>query len=444
MEIRKCSRLLACAGLLALALLSGCGKSSPSTSIPSTATIFYAHSAIFRNNSCMTMGYNGFGQLGLGNLSNQSAATIVPIGPVDRLATGGDHTLAVSFANISSVYAWGSNNHGQLGSAVSTSGSSAYSSTPVKVSLHGTVREIAAGGFHSLAVVDVPGVSGKVYGWGYNGYGQLGGGTLGLADSTLPVPVQLAANGDLNGIVQVAAGGSHSLALSADGRVYAWGSNAYGQLGKDPTLLQGSYATSADLVQVLDPASHLLVPLDHVVQVAAGGSTSYARQADGTVWAWGYNGMGQLGLDPSLANAFRYLPVQIAFGPAVLGGATIANISAGQDHVLARLSDGHLVAWGFNRSGQVGNNDISAPPNSPTDRTRIFVPVRVLTGGDAIPGSGVEMTGVTDIIASGNHSLAKVGSAWYGWGDNSFGQLGRPISSSSIGYLLVPQLVQGF
>ena len=72
------------------------------------------------------------------------------------------------------------------------------------------------------------------------------------------------------------------------------------------------------------------------------------------------------------------------------------------------------------------------------------MPTRVLFGGTAVIGSGAPFTGVTDIIAFGNQSLALAGGAWYGWGDNSFGQLGNPIATNSVGYLLVPAKVQGF
>ena len=455
MEIRKSSGLLACAGLLALALLSGCG-SSTTTTIPSVATIFYGHTLVFRNNTSLTMGYNGFGQLGNGNLTNQSVATVVPnTGPVSGGAAGGEHTIV--FGNTSTVSTWGYNLYGQLGSAaVSTVGTAAYSASPVKVHGFGgaTVTAVAAGGYHSLAVAD-----GTVYCWGYNGYGQLGNNSF--VGAATPVKTQDPTNGNAplgsisNPVTQVAAGGNHSLALQG-GFVYAWGNDAYGPLGYPPpnlaSLLNNAFPVLVKIPNdpALDPTlpevpSTVTVPLTGVNQIAAGGSTSYALLNDKvTVWAWGYNGMGQLGLDPSVAtNVSRNIPVRINFG-TILGSATITKISAGNDHVLALLSDGSVVGWGFNGLGQVGNNDISAPPNAVIDHTRIFNPVKVLTGGTNVLGSGVPLAGVTDIIAFGNQSLAKIGNSWYGWGDNGYGQLGNPVSTTSIGYLLIPTLMQGF
>ena len=459
MEIRKSSGLLACAGLLALALLSGCG-SSTTTTIPSVATIFYGHTLLFGNHStALTTGYNGFGQLGNGNLTNQSVATVVAnTGPVSGGAAGGEHTIV--FGNTSTVSTWGYNLYGQLGSAaVSTTGTSAYSASPVKV--HGfvqfpgtqtTVTAVAAGGYHSMAVAN-----GTVYCWGYNGYGQVGNNSFVNAVTPVMTVDPTNANAPLgslsNPVTQIAAGGNHSLALQG-GFVYAWGNDSYGPLGYPPpnlaSILNNAFPV---LVKIpsdpkLDPTlpelpSTVTVPLTGVNQIAAGGSTSYALLNDRvTVWAWGYNGMGQLGLDPSVAtNVSRSIPVKINFG-TILGSATITKISAGGDHVLALLSDGSVVAWGFNGLGQVGNNDISAPPNAVIDHTRIFNPVKVLNGPGVSLGS--QMTGVTDIIAFGNQSLAKIGNSWYGWGDNGFGQLGNPISTTSIGYLLIPTLVQGF
>jgi alpha-tubulin suppressor-like RCC1 family protein len=465
MELRKSSGLLACAGLLLATLLSGCGGSSSNTTIPATTTIFYGHSAVFKNTSTlMTTGYNGFGQLGVGSLKSQ-AVLLPALQHVDRFALGGDHTLALSFANLSSVYAWGSNYHGQIGSAVTTTGSSAYNSTPLKISrgFEGPVRAIAAGGYHSLAVADssAEGV-GTVFCWGYNGYGQLGNGQV--ADSTVPVKVVIGISGGpkLTGVKEVAGGGLHSLALTTDDRVYSWGDNQVGQLGRasnSPPPITNADST-AGLVQVpsdQNDSSSALITLTNVKQIAVGGSTNYALLNDEvTIWAWGYNAEGQLGINPNTTtlgfatNLYRQRPVKIdlTFLPT---GVTVKQISAGTEHVLARLSDGRVIAWGYNGLGQVGINDNSTT-NGP-DNTMIITPRFVLYQGSTTLGSGTQIGTVsadglvTDIFAFGNHSLAKLGSnpgVWYGWGDNGFGQLGFTVSTNAIGYKLVPVVMQGY
>jgi len=446
MKTVKTSGLLACAGLCALLLLSGCGGSS-NTTIPATTSIFYAHTAIFKNNStALTTGYNAFGQLGQGNLDSFAVATAVPnLGPINGIAAGGDHTVSFAFANHSTVSAWGSNYHGQIGSTIATTGTSAYSSTPVRVSLHqdagpwpagqGLVSGVAAGWFHSLAIVD-----GTVFSWGYGAYGQLGPRKLDTSLADNAIPYQVLINGaPLNNITQVAAGGGTSYALRSDGNVYSWGDNTYGQLGRAPIngLL---YDSTPTLVK-----DATLATLTNVLQIAAAGSNAYAIVADdshvpgqGTVWAWGYNGMGQLGKSPLDIAATGTTPAVAAtlsstFAVQIFnadGTPLIAKkIVPGLDHVLALLPNNTVVAWGFNEYGQLGNGDL-ATANS-------FVPVTVVTAL-----SGPALAGVTDIAAFGNSSLALVAGVWYGWGDNGFGQLGNPVSTHSLAKLFNPVLVQ--
>jgi alpha-tubulin suppressor-like RCC1 family protein len=426
----RCS-ILAFAGLVASALLSGCGGSS-STTIPATATVFYAHTAVLSNfSTVLTTGYNAFGQLGNGNKDTQaSLIPVVGLRRVGGVATGADHTVA--FANESSVYAWGSNYLGQIGSAKDTSGVNAYSSTPVRVPLYsGAVSAIAAGGFHSLVVA---GSNSTVYAWGYNAYGQLGDGTF--TNRTVPVAVQVAADSSpMTRIAAIAGGGAHSLALTDTKTVYAWGDNIYGQCGVDPTGVNQTYLNRAVLVQ--DETGTTLQNIDHI---AAGGSTSYALGQDSSgnqlLWAWGYNGGGQLGV-PTSAALFSSHPrsIDISFK----GANTITSIAAGVDHLLMLLSDHSVWAIGFNRFAQLGNNDKNTADSS--------VAVHVV-GPDGI----TPLARVTKIMAAGNQSFALAPTqsdptsplVWYGWGDNGFGQLGNPISTSSIGYLLLPVIVRGF
>ncbi|GFO61586.1 hypothetical protein GMST_39110 [Geomonas silvestris] len=442
--------------MLVVALISGCGSSSNKT-IPSSTTIWYGHSLVFRGYTTLTAGYNGFGQLGVGNLDNQAALVkVAGLGRVDGAALGADHTVAFSFANISTVYAWGSNYHGQLGSAVTTSGTQAYSPTPVKVHGFGggTVSAVAAGAFHSLALVN-----GNVYTWGYNGNGQLGNGNY--SDTSIPSPVIVAGSTSIpiNNIVQVVAGGTFSAALTADGKVYTWGNNDKGQLGRIPTSPFASDNT-ADLVQ-LDGGSGHANTLTNIKKIAAGGSTCYALSNDNTtVYAWGYNGSGQIGRNPFsnittaqntiVPGTSSVVPFTINLS-AFLGGTnnvTITDISAGLEHVLVLLSDGSVVSWGFNGFAQAGRN---VTPSS-TDPQGLGV-VRFPTPGYVrfdnttnVQGSGDPAHDVTKILAVGNHSLAfrSTTGKWYGWGDNGYGQLGNPIATSSAGYIQVPSLVAGY
>jgi len=424
--------LLFCAGLLALASLSGCGSSTTTETIPSSATILYAHSVIFRNQSTMTMGYNGFGQLGNGTLTSRSTAEIVPgLGRMQKGVAGAEHTMV--FGNNSSVMTWGYNFYGQLGNGAS--GSNTFSSSPVKVPLHALVDDIAAGGFHSLAVA-----GGVINAWGYNVYGQVGNGTA----TNAPTPVKIETDIDdapLGAASQVAAGGTHSVAL-VNGSVYTWGNNASGQLGFNNF--------SAANLSIKKPRKVLSLPSTggQVEQIAAMGRSTLALEVvrDGTgnitgqtLWGWGYNGTGELGKDPATLPT-SYQPVPVFSTVTAADPIVIKKIATGLNHLLLLLglestknvSDGSwtVQALGFNFFGQLGND---TTVNS-------FTLVETLMTSTP----RVVLTGVTDIAAFGNHSLALINGAWYGWGNNNMGQLGSPPPASSAGNPKIPQLVLGF
>jgi alpha-tubulin suppressor-like RCC1 family protein len=140
------------------------------------------------------------------------------------------------------------------------------------------------------------------------------------------------------GVVRaIAAGGEHSLALKSDGTVVAWGDNSSGQLGNGT-------ATTGSLPVAVSGLSRV-----GVAAIAAGRDHSLALRSDGTVVAWGYNYSGQLGNGNTTESQ---VPVAV-FG---LSGAGVTAIAGGGDHSLALKSDGTVVAWGYNYSGQLGNN----------------------------------------------------------------------------------------
>src|SRR6266568_3249689 len=138
--------------------------------------------------------------------------------------------------------------------------------------------------------------------------------------------------------------------------------------------------------------SHVATPVEASTSsgsIAAGGAHSLALKSDGTVWAWGNNGNGQLGDNTTTE---RHAPVEVV-GSGGSGNLTgITAIAAGGAHSLALKSDGTVWAWGWNLNGQLGDN-------TTTDRD---APVEVVGAG----GSG-NLTGVTAIAAGGSsHSLA--------------------------------------
>ena len=146
------------------------------------------------------------------------------IGLVTQVAAGGDHTLAVTASG--QLYAFGFNEFGELGSSANT----VPNPTPTVVTLPGEigpVTQVAAGGDHSLALT----ASGQLYAFGDNEFGQLGSATNNGTNHANPTPTLVALPGEIGPVTQVAAGADQSLAVTASGQLYAFGINVFGQLG---------------------------------------------------------------------------------------------------------------------------------------------------------------------------------------------------------------------
>jgi len=206
------------------------------------------------------------------------------------------------------------------------------SSTPAQVAGLAGITRISAGSVHWMALRTDGAASGTVYAWGTNTDGQIGNGTTITQNTPLP---------GMSNVIDVSAGGNHSLAAHADGSVSAWGGNARGQLGDGTTGLRKEYP-----VTVID--------LGGVVAVAASETASYpfsvALKGDGSIWSWGNNWYGQVGA--------RGTPSQDAVPQPVYthpfdGGLGIA---AGGAHGLANRYDGQIWGWGANSWGQVGDD----------------------------------------------------------------------------------------
>ncbi|EIJ78032.1 regulator of chromosome condensation-like protein [Bacillus methanolicus PB1] len=182
--------------------------------------------ALLNDGTVRAWGGNFFGQLGNGtDITSNAPVIILGLSNVVAVSAGGEHSLALLYDG--TVCAWGANYSGQLGDGTNTD-----RSIPVQVKGIGgsgvlnNVIAISAGEFHSLALLN----DGTVLAWGNNDYGQLGDGTN--TESNVPVQVKgTGGYGVLNNVAAIAAGGFHSLALLNDGTVLAWGNNESGQLG---------------------------------------------------------------------------------------------------------------------------------------------------------------------------------------------------------------------
>ncbi|MBB4923063.1 RCC1-like domain-containing protein [Kitasatospora kifunensis] len=376
----------------------------------------------------LAWGANGLGQLGDGTNSDRSTPVPVcapgrtaPCNPHLRdvvaisAATTGAHSLALR--KDGTVLAWGANTFGQLGD-----GTNSDRSTPVPVCAPGQtapctrfltgVVAIAAGSSHSLALRK----DGTVLAWGLNQFGQLGDGQPGIDQST-PVPV--CAPGQtapctrfLTGVVAVAAGGGHSLALSADSTVLAWGLNNFGQLG-DGT--NSNFRSRPEPVCEPGQTAPCTRFLTGVHAISAGLAHSLALSKHGTVSAWGFNNFGQLG---DGTNTNRDTPVSVC-APGQTAPCTrlltgVHAISAGSSHNLTLRREGTVFAWGNNFNGQLGDG---------TDTNR-NTPVPVCAPGQTATCTRF-LAHADAISAGGSHSLVlREGGTVLAWGNNANGQLG--------------------
>lgn len=312
--------------------------------------------------------------------------------------------------------------------------------SPVKVALPAGVnswKTVAAGHFHSLAI----GSDGNIYAWGDNEYGQLGNGST--VDSDTLVKVALPAGVTAS---EIACGYYHSLALGSDGNVYAWGENNNGQLGDGST-------TNSDLPVKVDlPAG--FTP----VAVYAGWYYSFALGTDGTLYAWGGNLQGQLGLGNTTSQS---TPVEVPFPSGVTKWTAVYG---GIYFTAMRGNDGNLYASGYNDYGELGDGTttysdtlvkVSKPAGVTSWNTAAATGSSVLAvgsndtlyawgyGGSGEMGNGtggaaariniapVKVTlppGVvaTSVAAGRNHGLATGSDGYiYGWGQDGQGQLGN-------------------
>lgn len=326
-------------------------------------------------------GGNRYGQLGDGSRTDRDTAEPVstlhlPSGTTfSAVSSGSFNTCGLAAGD---VYCWGNNEYGELGD-----GSRSSRTTPTAVVIDdlppGTVfTAVAAGGSHTCALTR----AGAVYCWGLNASGQLGSGDESEMWSR-PRRVITAGLPEDTRFVAVTTGSGHTCALASDGVAYCWGWNVYGALGDGTTE---------------DRRTPKAVPGPTFTALAAGSRYTCGLSTAGAAYCWGENSLGSLG-DGSTTD--RLVPTEVTM-PA---GGRFTGISAYLP-TCALDAGGGLYCWGPNASGAVGDG--------PDRQHNVPVPVRLPAG-----------TTVAGVAAGDDFTCAHTtaGVVWC-WGLNEFGQLG--------------------
>ena len=297
--------------------------------------------AIKTDGTLWMWGANNFGQLGTNSSIPQSSPVQTISGGTNwKLVSAGSYNTA-AIKTDGTLWTWGYNNYGTLGD---NSGTDKYS--PVQTIAGGTNwKQVSCGKY--FAITAAIKTDGTLWTWGYGGYGALGNNSTASRSS----PAQTIAAGTNWKLVD--AGAYYAGAIKTDGTLWLWGRNQYGQLGDGTTVNKSSP------VQTISAGNNWK-------QLSCGFRTVGAIKTDGTLWLWGRNQYGQMADNTSVDKSS---PVQ-----TVAGGTNWKSVAMGREYTGAIKTDGTLWMWGYNANGQLGNNTAGY-------NTMKSSPVQTIAGG---------------------------------------------------------------
>jgi len=327
---------------------------------------------------------------------NTSASLVAIALPAKAVDVAAGTSASYALLEDGSVMAWGGADSGQLGNGpvkapllASSTSSMQYRGieTPARIAGLAGVASISAAGESAYAVLG----DGTVRSWGGGpiGDGRARSSYQGPPSSAGPAfrPVVVPGLAD---IAAISAGGGIVLALTKDGRVFSWGSNFYGALGRPPRI-ELALDTPGEIPGLRD-----------VTQVVAGLGISTALKKDGTVWVWGSNWQQQFGF-PAQTNQPNPNDGWVLEPQQVPGVATVTAIAVGTGRqTLVLLKDGTLRVWGNTDWGQLGTG--AGPGFQPRP-------------------TAIKIAGVAAIFAAGNNSFAiRTDGTLWAWGGGGPGE----------------------
>lgn len=287
---------------------------------------FHFHTSVINTSGELwSWGFNGYGGLGVANDTTNRLTPTKEFNSATtwrQVSTGTHHTCSVKTDG--TLWCWGRNQNGQLGVNDTTN-----RNTPVQVGTAVDWRQVDCGQSHSSAIK----INGTLWSWGNNYSGQLG--INNTTQKNTPVP-------EFNGAItwkSVACGGYTTSAIKTDGTLWSWGFNTNGQTGNNGNT------------NVQTPVQTLAGGTNWK-QVSAGKKHTVAIKTDGTLWSWGINGSGQLGVN---GTTTRFTPVQ-----EFNGAQTWNSVACGGYTTSAIKTDGTLWMWGYNNQSQIGLNDTTS------------------------------------------------------------------------------------